>query len=427
MLRRENLPTGELPGTGTTEITQFYHYKLLYRKGDQIERALKNIASSLQSTGTTSGKLISTINSAQFLEPSNSLIFTGTPEFLEKIRELVKQVDVPLRQVFIEMLILDTSLNDSLQFGVNWGSLSGGGVTSTAQAFLTPGVGPLASQLAAATISSVNGINTVTVPNAQPLATNEGYNVGIIGQKITHNGTQFATIGALLNALRTDITTNVLLNPKIIVEDNQTANIFVGQNTSFKTQSISNEQGSVITNNFEFRDVGTTIKITPMIGNNNIINMDVSEENSVVVTVAGTGGNTLNSEAVGPTTNVQRTVTKLNVPDGYFVILSGMLSDDMVRTYEAFPCLGGIPVLGALFSSRVYSDDKRNIIIFIRPIIIDTDAQFDDITKHEQDIYKDANRCKKNWDTEKIQALEWLNITSTNWQDEFDECDEGCY
>ncbi len=119
----------ELPA-GHIERTVFFIYKLKYRRGDQIDVSLRKIALSLMTTGIANIDLVSAINSVQWIESSNSLIFTGTVPALEKIKDLILEVDTPLHQVYIEMLILDTTLEDSLHYGVDWGLLFGGGNTA---------------------------------------------------------------------------------------------------------------------------------------------------------------------------------------------------------------------------------------------------------------------------------------------------------
>ncbi len=99
-------------------------------------------------------------------------------------------------------------------------------------------------------------------------------------------------MGALVRALHTDRRIDVLLNPKIVVEDNAVAEFFVGINTPFQTQSIANDLGTVITGNFEFRDVGSTIKITPIIGNNGIVTLEIEQEISSAAANNTIGGGT---------------------------------------------------------------------------------------------------------------------------------------
>jgi len=403
---------GNLP-FGNIRKNRFLFYKIRYRKGDEIVRGIQNLAGSLESNGTTNGELISTLNSVQWLEASNVLVFTGPPESLQKTYELAQEVDTVPRQVFIEMLILETDIDDSLDFSVNFGSRFGGGNTSGSQAFLS-GASSLAAALDTSGVTTINGVASALIPSASSMARSLGYNLGIIGQKITHNGTEFSTIGALVRALHDRTRANIIMNPKIITEDRVPAEIFVGINTQFPTQSIANNLGSIITQNFEFRDVGTDLKVTPFISPNGIITLEITQEISSIIS-GGTIGtsstnNALSTQVVGPTTSKNKTTTRVHVPDSYFLVISGMIHNTLTEERHQVPCLGGIPFLGAAFSDRSYLDVKRNLMIFMRPQIIETPEQIQNITRQQQFTFEQKNKLKKNWELETEETLNWMNI-----------------
>ncbi|MCB1112542.1 MAG: type III secretion protein [Chlamydiales bacterium] len=414
-----NLPLGHI------ERTKFFIHKLQYRKGEGIEKAMLKIGESLRDTEAVNGELISAINSIQWLEESNSLVFTGTPEALLKVKELVEEIDQPLRQVFIEMLILEVDIDDSLEYGVNIGSRFGGGDTAGAQAFFS-GASPLNSSLATSGLEVNNdGSLNIFAPDATGLTQNTGYHMGIIGQSINVCGATFKTLGALIKAVHDKTSTNIVMNPKIITEDNVAAEIFVGINTQFKTQSISNDMGSVLTNNYEFRDVGTTLKVTPLLGPTNIITLQIDQEVSRVATgtTQGTGAGTVSDQLSGPTTSINRTRTQVHVPDGYFIVISGMIQDEVIRTRSHVPCLGGAPIIGAAFTDKRYIDQKRNLLIFIRPQLVDTEEQIQNLTKHQQNIWKIKNRTKRMWKLDCDEAYEWMNLKTTNPLDMESSCE----
>jgi type III secretion protein C len=402
----EELPVGHI------ERTKFFIHKLEFRRGEDIVKALQSIAESLQAQGGTNTDLITTILSAQWLEPSNSIIITGTDSSIPKVEELIAEIDRPPRQVMIEMLILETTIDDSLTYGVSWATKSGGGNTATAQAFIG-GASPLAGAMASTGIT--NGLPNT--PDASNLANTLGYHLGVIGQRLTHNGTQFASLGALVTAVHTRSEANIVLSPKIITEDNKTAEIFVGINSPFLSNSIANDEGSVITTNVEFRDTGTTLKVTPLIGYGDIITLEIEQE------VSRTGGGGITGDITDvnltPTTSINRTSTTVHVPDKHFVVLSGMIQEQVINNRSQFPCLGGIPVLGAAFSEKGKTNAKRNLMIFIRPEIIDTEEEFLRLTRRQQQIFKQKSRIKKSWKYEVDEALDFMNIKAPCC----DECD----
>lgn len=417
----------ELP-VGHIERTLFFIYKLRYRKGDNIEIALRKIGNSLQMTGTANADLISAINSSQWIESSNALIFTGTAVALEKVRELILEVDIPLKQVFIEMLILDTTIQDSLSYSVDWINRFGGGTTTGEQGFLEAAPGNIASTnqflTASETIFNTGSTIADTIASPLPVATgflnSGGFAAGVIGTHLTHNGTRFSSIGALVRAIHSDTKADIVLNPKIITEDNNPAEIFVGGTDRYKTQSITNDLGSLVTNNFQFIDVGTTLRVTPLIGNNGIITLEIVQETTNEAGAANTGGNNQDVNLV-PVLTKTRTVTKIHVPNGFFVVLSGMIKDNEVRSYSRIPCLGGIPILGCFGKTQSCVDSKRNLMLFIRPLIIESDDDFEDITKRQQDVYREKSKFRRSWNYEVDEALNFGNIKHTD-PDDMDRC-----
>jgi type III secretion protein C len=398
----------ELP-TGEVEQTLFYFYKLRYRRGDQLEFTLRRIANTMQITGAGNPELISVINSIQWLESTNSLIFTGTASALDKAQELVLALDTPLRQVFIEMLVLEADLNDSLSLGVDWITDFGGGGTNGAQAFQGPA--GLLGQAAAKT-------NLSTVPPTLPFfptnqLANGGYAGTIIGTHLTHNGTHFATIGALIQAIHANTKINILLNPKIVTEENITAEVYVGSVDRYKTQSIPNDLGTLVTNNYQYLDVGTILRVTPQISDNGIVTLDIIEErttpNPNLTNAFPTDKNPSDFNLI-PVLTKDRTVTKVHVPNGCFVVLSGMINETEARRVLQVPCLGGIPIIGAICKQKADIVSKQNVMLFIRPMILDTDDDLEDLTKRQQDVYCEKSKFRRAWNYEIDETLDQFNI-----------------
>lgn len=425
-LSREFEGRAQLPG-GVQKPVKFYIYKLRHRIGVRIEPALRQIADTIQQNERGSEDFVNTLRSVQWLESPNSLVFSGTEESLARARQLVMEMDIPVRQVLVEMLILETSLQDSLNFGVAYGTRFGGGNVSGSQGFFS-GNSALTGALATtgfSNLGNVIGQQTQLVPNGTNLANTSGFNLGVIGQKITHCGEEFGSIGALVNALHDRRRDKVISTPKLLIEDGASAELFVGLNTPFRTQSISNDFGSVITSNFEFRDVGTSLKVTPYLGHGEIVVMDIQEEVSTIIAGLITNAETANTSP-GPTTRLNRTTTRVHIPNEYFLIISGMMQDERSRGRNQVPCLGGVPLIGAAFSDKRNLDTKRNLMIFIRPKIIDTEQEIVEVTKRQQDMY-DYKNCLKNSDEyETIEALDLFNIKKTLHPEDIYECECPC-
>lgn len=415
--------------------TKFFIYKMQYRRGDVMMNAIQKVAVALQCAGRGNEELIAAINCIQWLQDAKSLVLSGTPEIIDKMRDLVEQLDIPLRQVFIEMLILDTTVTDSLNYSVNYANRFGGANQAGSQGFFS-GASPLQGAMDTAGVTGLGGnfpnteppnpFNNALIPNPNNLAKQEGFSLGVIGQNITHKGLglRFNSIGALVQALHRRDEDKIVMSPKLITEDGVPAQIFVGINTPYKTQSIANDRGSTITNNFEYRDVGTSLQVTPYLNNSDIITLEIIQESSSIGTQASAGQNVNTSG--GPTTKKNTTRTTVNVPDGYFCVISGMLQDEKKHIRTQVPCLGSIPILGAAFTDKHNIDQKTNLMLFIRPVIVDTDEEIQNLTRHEQDVWSYQNELPKMWIQETEQALDLFNVRQTLKTDDEDDKDLEC-
>jgi len=362
------------PSSGTTDLpkqhmerTDFSMYKLAYQRGDSIEKALQETAVALEKSGEVNLDLVSAIRSTTWIECNNTLVFTGAPEAIAKVHKLVSDLDVPLRQVYIEMLIVQTDLSDALQFGVDWaidGKNLVDGNLNTGSGF-DPNKTGIISALTGVTANSV-------LPDPNTFTNPVDFGLGVIGRAIRKGGLSFVTMGALIQALATDSESKILLTPRILAQDNTTATLFVGQNVPYQTSLITSTASPNTQGTLTYRDVGTTMQVTPLIGQGDIVTLEVNQTVATVSTATTTvqssaGGS---SQVIAPTTNTTTTTTRLHVPDGYFVIMSGMVTDNQIRSESRIPCLGSIPWLGQLFTNTNNSNETKDTMIFIRPRII---------------------------------------------------------
>ncbi len=419
MKRRQMYSESNLP-LGSVESTQFLIYKLQYRNSKDVANALRSIATSLTSANTSGAgtsnasnqqvrpdiaqsDLVITLNSLQAVDDNNTIVFTGTRASLQKAKELISQIDIPVRQVFIEALVLDTSLNNSLQFGVEWGGKLERENFGTQIGFTRPTDSNFANAFSAIGQSTPNPI---VPPTAGGLA------AGAIGRKIKFRGKGFRSTGALINALHADDETHVMMNPKITTEHNIPAEIFVGERIPIKGQSIANattgSTSSIVATNYETQEVGINLKVTPLISSHDtvtlIIEQKVSSANQASVQAQGA------NNAPPATVKETRTVTRVHLPSDHFLVMSGMIREEKALTNDRIPCLGGLPFIGSLFGSKKTASTKRNLLIFIRPITIDTPNDIDEITQKQEKILKAKSKVQQGWNKEVDDVLELLNL-----------------
>lgn len=402
LLERFDVP-GPGAAAGTSDIetvsdTSFLIYKLQYHSGGEIQSAVKLIGADLAKTETKGNDaLTQAINTLQWIEVTNSLIATGQADALAKLRELIKGIDIPLKQVFVEVLVIETNNTNNLTFGLHWGS-QGNYRNKFAYGFYnnpqstTNNVDPLISF--SQNLSTITG---TTTPTGSMIPVPSGSDLGIIGDIILHKGQTYFALGSLLNALKVEGDSTVVMNQKIITQDNKMSSIFSGQNIPYTGSTVSNQgTNTVNTANLEYRDVGVSLSITPFVGNNDIITLMIEEDISEVV--SGTENNNTTGQVQGITTNKTTTKTVVSVPDKSFLVLSGSMQNSTTHARTSHPCLGGLPLIGAAFTQNETDQTLENLIIFIRPQIIKSFNTYADITERQEDLHRSQTADAESFD-----------------------------
>lgn len=406
LLKRFDVPSKDSAASiESIDNVSFLVYKLQYHPGSDIQTALKQIALDLKKSsgaakeGAPSDALTAAVESVQWIEVTNSLLASGQPDVLVKLKDLIQNLDTPLRQVFIEVLVITTTLANNQNFGLQWG----GQMQYLNKAALGTGNFPLSAANGSAFPANafgnnLAGINATTTPTAGggnpavPFST--GFDLGVIGDIIMHKGKSFISLGSLVNALQIDNQSTVVMNPKIIAQDNKQSNLFVGSNVPFTGATVQNvgSNTTVTTANIEYRDVGVSLTITPILGDNNIVTLDITHD--ITEEIAGQNTNTTGIQLTGITTSHTHMETRVHVPDQHFVCLSGMVMDTKNVFRTGIPCLGGLPVIGLLFSENDRLDSKSNVIIFMRPHIIRNYDEYKKLTEHQEWLFKDQARVR---------------------------------
>ena len=287
-------------------------------------------------------------------ETQNAVIVNAAPELMFEIEDAVNQLDSRRAQVLIQAAIVEVSGDDATQLGVQWAlgnANSGYGVVNFNN------VGASAVSLAAAALSGGAGISAAAGSIAGAL-------IGIGDSKKDSKGnTQF--YGAILQALDSSTSANLLSMPSILTLDNEKASILVGQNVPFVTGSYTTGSDSS-TNPFQTidrQDIGINLNVIPHIGENGTVRLEVSQEVSSVV--PGSAGN-----ASGLTTNKSLINTTILADDQQTIALGGLMRDNTTTRQQKVPGLGNVPLVGRLFRSDNDTTQKSNLIIFLQPTIL---------------------------------------------------------
>ncbi|WP_342238330.1 type II secretion system secretin GspD [Inquilinus sp. OTU3971] len=268
----------------------------------------------------------------------NALLIRARPAAFRLIESALRAIDASPLQVVIEATIAEVTLNDRLQYGVQYYLETGFG----AAGFTVRDPG-----------SSPSGILGTPVPQA-----GSGLNLAV------------STGGArvVLNALSSITNVRVVSAPTLAVLNNQTARLQVGNQVPVRTQQSqsTDTSGSPVISNIEYKDTGVILKVTPRINSNNDVSMDVQQEVSSIVNDAAS----TEADALAPTISTRRIGSIVSVANGQTVVLGGLIQENQQNGRGGVPVLQDIPLLGNLFSSTSSSRDRTELVVFITPRVI---------------------------------------------------------
>ena len=307
---------------------------------------------------------------------TNSLVITSSLRDYAALRTVIDQLDHARRQVFIEAVIMDLSVDHSTKLGVNYhlGAAPDLGIGS-GNTLMYGGLNPL---------------TTILTPSSDNL---QGLALGVRGPGIegTTNllgtGLTVPAFGVIINALATSGDANVLATPHIIATDNVAAEISVGENIPLQTNvggisglsGLTGTTGSAATSalgglgmlggygmgmgySAQRQDVGTKIKVVPHINDSNEVRLELTEE----ISERGASSGTLGAVSI-----TKRTAnTTVVVKDQQTVVIGGLMRDAVSSSQKKVPVLGDIPLLGFLFRSSETSKRKTNLLLVLTPYII---------------------------------------------------------
>jgi general secretion pathway protein D len=382
-----NLDTPGLSG-GDTQVRY-----LRYADAEKIADKLKGQASATakaqagpQPAGATGGGSGSSNVDASVTiwadVPTNALIITAPPKIMKSLMAVIDKLDIRRAQVHVEALIVEVDVNKSANLGVQWILYGQGNSTVPAAVTNLPGSGTSIVNLAATAIGGVTGLTTAatTATTGTTVSTGASAAASALSSAIPTGATlavgRFASSGtnfaAILQALRSDGTSNIISTPSLITMNNEEAEVKVTQEIPLITGQYTSSTAAVngTTSPFETiqrEEVGTILKVTPHINEGNSVQLKIEQEDS------SPGAKLTDSADIS--TNKRSIKTTVLIEDGGIIVLGGLMSDTVSESEDRVPVLGAIPLLGNLFKSRSGSRQKKNLLVFIRPSILrDSDA-----------------------------------------------------
>lgn len=267
---------------------------------------------------------------------NNSLLVYSTPFEFEKISKILGKLDVVATQVLIEASIVEVSLSDDLAYGLEWAfdNNLGGGDTGSGLLDLGGGIGPQAPGF------------SYTITNSA------------------------GVYKAALNALAQKSLINVISTPSIMVLDNHTAEIHVGDQQPIQSGTTTTP-GGVVQNSISYKDTGVQLKVTPTVNDGGLVTLDIDQNVTDVGPV---------DAATRQRSFLERTVkSRVAVRNGESVVLGGLIRDNESTGRSGVPLLMDIPVLGSLFSTTSNISTRTELLIFITPRVLESDSDLRDL------------------------------------------------
>lgn len=321
-------------------------------------------------------------------ENTNSLVIVATPDQFQVLEQVISQLDVRRKQVFVQAVILEMASDGTVEFGlgVHAGAPGRDGGLSVGSAQL----GGSSLGLSAESLS--------------------GLALGVYGKSIDIGITDPTTgqasslsipaFGIALNALASNSAVNIVASPEILTMDNEEAKIIVGRNVPFPVSSGRDNNNNPIIS-YQREDVATTLKVKPQINESNFVTLEIFQE----VTEVEEDDSGLDATTAGFITSKRSAETVIVVKDNQTVVIGGLVGSTDTEVETKVPILGDMPLIGALFRGRRTVARKTNLLIFLTPHIIDEPADLEEVyrikwAQREEFIRRFYGKSREEQETE---------------------------
>jgi general secretion pathway protein D len=272
----------------------------------------------------------------------NALVILASSRDYKMVAAAIKKLDVVPLQVLVEASILEVTLNGDLNYGVEW--------------FFNNRVG-----------SNRSGEGQLDLGAAGISALAPGFSYTIVNS--------VGNVKAALNALESESEINVLSAPSLMVLDNQTATINVGDEIPVPTrQSTSNiDPNAPTVNEIQFRDTGITLEVTPRVNNSGLVTMDIRQEVSNAVA-------TTSSNIDAPTIQQRQIESTVAINSGETIVLGGLIRDSLTENESGIPGLYKIPLIGKIFGNTSVEERRTELIVLLTPRVVRSNVDAKKIT-----------------------------------------------
>lgn len=315
-----------------------------------LEQARKTGAASAGSFGVGGDSGDSQV-SIQPVQDANAVVMSGPHQVIQSLQQVIAQLDTRPQEVLVQAIIVKMDESTLSQFGVQWGmgDPRGGAAATAVNAALENGVGYI------------------------------------------HNG----SFGAIVQALTTNGNNDILATPSVLVLNNQKAMISDGKNIGmynrqYSTNTTTTADNAIPYNTYDRKDVALSLNVTPQIAPDNTVRLVIKQKDDSLAQDAQ------NKDPNNPVINTSKINTTVLVNSGDILVLGGLISTNDTEQDQKIPVLGDIPLLGRLFHNKTHTAEKKNLVVFIRPMIINNQKQADTQSMQQYDYIRYQQLRKQN-------------------------------
>ena len=286
-------------------------------------------------------------------EENNALVIKATNEEYADIEDAIKRLDIVPLQVLVEATIVEVSLTGDLSYGLEW-------------FFRNNNV-----------IDGDNGIARLDTGGAGLAALSPGFSYSIVDGA--------GGIRAVLNTLASDSKVKVVSSPSLMVLDNHSASINIGDQVPVRTSESTNTgtagDDSIVTSTIQFVETGVTLEVAPRVSKGGNVVMDIFQS---IRTAEVTGTSSIDS----PTINQRQVQTSVAVQSGETIVLGGLIQDNDGRSNEGIPGLRNLPIAGVLFGTTTKNSTRTELLVLITPTAVRDAIESKEATEELRDKLK---------------------------------------
>ena len=343
---------------------------LKFASSSEIQETINNVINNSSYTFNDNSSLSSQPISIQSYSSGNQLIVSGFSENRKEILKLIEILDKPTKQVFVEAIVAELSSSKAKELGLQFSGSSG---------------------KAGLTILNSNSLGANITGGDFTSFVNDG-----IGLTLGPGAKQITSIGALINIIENDGNSEILATPTLLAMNNKEAQILVGSNIPIITGKYTSNSSEGANSPFQTisrQDVGIIFKIKPVIGLDEFITIEMQQEVSELDTSSALASDVVTTKRAISTSAIVKT--------GKTLAIGGLINETTQYLGAKLPILGDLPGLKELFNQRRVSRSKRNLVIFLKPTIVNSEI----LSKHTIEKY-----MKLKVDLEKSRIINPFNL-----------------